>query len=58
MQKTGISVNSKKLGEFSQMLQERAKLLTEKIYAHAKCEFNINSSKQLSEVLFERLGFL
>ncbi len=56
MQKTGISVNSKKLGEFSQMLQERAKLLTEKIYAHAKCEFNINSSKQLSEVLFERLG--
>ena len=56
MQKTGISVNSKKLGEFSQMLQERANLLTEKIYAHAKCEFNINSSKQLSEVLFERLG--
>ena len=37
------------------MLQERA-TVNRKIYAHAKCEFNINSSKQLSEVLLKGLA--
>jgi DNA polymerase-1 len=55
MQRHGIAVDREKLAQFSQILQEKAELLTEKIYSYAGYRFNINSPKQLGEVLFERL---
>lgn len=56
MQIEGIAVDREKLAEFNDTLRERTEELTDKIYAAAGCEFNINSTKQLGEVLFEKLG--
>lgn len=56
MQITGFRVDSEKLKEFSNILLEKLDNLTKNIYKLAGCEFNINSPKQLGEVLFERLN--
>ena len=56
MQITGIAVDKEKLAEFNETLSERVEELTGEIYELAGCEFNINSTKQLGEVLFEKLG--
>ncbi|OQB14184.1 MAG: DNA polymerase I [Firmicutes bacterium ADurb.Bin193] len=55
MQKIGVAVDTQKLGEFSDMLGKRINELTAEIFAYADGEFNINSPKQLGEVLFEKL---
>lgn len=55
MEHEGIRVDAKALQEYSMMLGERVKELETKIYAEAKEEFNINSPKQLGEILFEKL---
>jgi DNA polymerase-1 len=56
MEKVGVKINKdffKKLGtEYHKELD----LLTNKIYKLADGEFNINSPKQLSEILFDKLG--
>lgn len=56
MQKQGILIDKDQLAEFSDYLKARIDSLTDSIYAHADCEFNINSPKQLGEILFEKLG--
>ena len=56
MQHIGCKADPALLREFGKMLDGRIAQLTEKIYADANGEFNINSPKQLGEVLFERLG--
>lgn len=56
MQQIGCKADPTLLREFGEMLDGRIAGLTEKIYADANGEFNINSPKQLGEVLFERLG--
>ena len=56
MEKQGIRVVPSKLSEYSSFLGENIKSLETKIYAKAGGEFNINSPKQLGEVLFEKLG--
>jgi DNA polymerase-1 len=55
MEKEGIRVNAEALKEYGEMLGTREKELEQAIYGEAKCEFNINSPKQLGEVLFEKL---
>lgn len=55
MEMTGFKLNSEGLSEFSQKLDKRLAVRKENIYAMADCEFNINSPKQLAEVLFEKL---
>ena len=55
MKRIGIAVDREKLAEFSQTLQHRINTLTEGIFSSADCEFNINSPKQLGEILFEKL---
>jgi DNA polymerase-1 len=55
MEQTGFKVDTKILGELSAKFEIRLKELTECIYLLAGGEFNINSTKQLGEVLFERL---
>ncbi|KKU32220.1 MAG: polymerase protein, partial [Candidatus Uhrbacteria bacterium GW2011_GWF2_46_218] len=55
MEKRGVLVNTKALGEFSKELQEELKGLTEKITKSAGETFNINSPLQLAEVLFDHL---
>ncbi len=56
MQIAGFAVDKESLFAFNNMLSERIESLTEEIYADAGCVFNINSTKQLGEVLFENLA--
>ncbi len=55
MQHTGVMVDRDALVEFGAQLKENISQLEEQIYGYAKKTFNINSPKQLGEVLFEGL---
>ena len=55
MEKEGIRVNPEKLKVYGDTLAGRIKELEQEIYRKAGCEFNINSPKQLGEILFERM---
>ena len=55
-EKNGFKINRKGIDEFGEALETLANELAESIYAAAGGKFNINSPKQLGEVLFERLG--
>lgn len=55
MEIEGIKIDSKMLKELSLELNERLTKLIEEIYDCAGSEFNINSPKQLRQVLFENL---
>ncbi|HHX24745.1 MAG TPA: DNA polymerase I [Thermoanaerobacterales bacterium] len=56
MESTGIKVNQQKLKELSDRFGEKLTKLTDEIYLQSGTEFNINSPKQLGEILFERLS--
>ena len=55
MEKTGIKLDVNFLESISKKINIRVKELEEGIYKLARIQFNINSSQQLSEVLFEKL---
>ena len=55
MQYTGIYIDKNELLEYGKTLQKRIEEITSKIYEIAGIEFNINSPKQLGEMLFEKL---
>ena len=55
MQWNGIYVDLKELDEYGEELKQRLEILTKEIYELCEEEFNINSTKQLGEVLFEKL---
>lgn len=55
MECTGIAINEKHLAEQGEALGHRLALLEQEIYIMAGMKFNINSPKQLGEVLFEQL---
>ncbi|MCX7857640.1 MAG: DNA polymerase I [Deltaproteobacteria bacterium] len=55
MEKTGVKVDKKKLLQFSQELGIRLKDISRRIYEISGQEFNINSSQQLSNILFNKL---
>ena len=55
MEWTGVSVDCEKLTAISSEFEEKLGELAEKIYAEAGERFNLNSPKQLSQVLFEKL---
>ena len=56
MELAGFQVNADGLRAYGEQLSTVAAELAERIYYHAGGEFNIQSPKQLGEVLFERLG--
>ena len=55
MQYTGIYADKNELISYGEDLKEKIKELTKEIYDLAEEEFNINSPKQLGEILFEKL---
>ena len=55
MELTGVKVDKDFLGKLSQEFEEKLKKLEKEIFEEAGCTFNINSPKQLGEVLFEKL---
>lgn len=56
MEKEGIMVRPAELKDYGEKLSVRIKELEEAICQQAGRQFNINSPKQLGEVLFEELG--
>ena len=56
MEREGVAVDRNTLVSFGQMLTERIAACEQAIFGYAGGEFNINSTKQLGEVLFERLN--
>ncbi len=55
MENAGIGVDCEFLQKLLQKANKTIELLTKEIYELAGSEFNINSTKQLSEILFEKL---
>ena len=55
MQYNGIYVEKDELIEYGKELQDKIQKLTEEIFELTGEEFNINSTKQLGEILFEKL---
>lgn len=56
MEKEGIAVRRDELQSYGDALTGRIRELEQSIHEKAGCEFNINSPKQLGEVLFEKMG--
>ncbi len=56
MELAGCRVDAKALAAFGELLAKRSGELEQSIYAMANHEFNINSPRQLGEVLFGELG--
>ena len=56
IEKTGFKIKPRGMREFSSALETLAGELAERIFMQAGHEFNLNSPKQLGEVLFEEMG--
>lgn len=56
MEWQGVQVDRDRLQSLGEELKVRLEELTEKIFELAGTEFNINSPKQLGEILFDKLG--
>ena len=55
MQWNGMYVDVNELDEYGNEIKQKIEKLTSEIYELCETEFNINSPKQLGEVLFEKL---
>ncbi|HEY8552104.1 MAG TPA: DNA polymerase I [Thermaerobacter sp.] len=56
MEEAGIAVDRRQLEELGRLFTRRSQELAEQIYELAGERFNINSTQQLGQILFERLG--
>lgn len=56
MEKNGIGIDLDFFNELKNRLENKIFVLSKEIYALAGSEFNINSTQQLSNILFEKLG--
>lgn len=56
MEQSGFKVDSDALKEASDVYKKRINAVTEEIMRLAGCTFNLNSPKQLGEILFDKLG--
>jgi DNA polymerase-1 len=55
MEMSGVSIDKEYLADLSKEMEKKLDKLTKKIYELAGEEFNINSPKQLSVILFEKM---
>ena len=56
MESRGFRIDVEGIADYGEELQATAEALRTRIYSMAGQEFNINSPKQLGEVLFEKMG--
>ena len=56
MECRGIAIDRQQLEQFGQMLAQRIDACEKLIYSYSEGAFNINSTKQLGELLFDKLG--
>ncbi len=55
MEISGVKIDQKFLSSMSEEIGDTLKSIIKKIYKHAGEEFNINSTQQLSKILFDKL---
>nr|MBQ8252871.1 DNA polymerase I [Lachnospiraceae bacterium] len=55
MEKEGVIVKKDELAQYGRLLEEKIVVLRQQIYDAVGEEFNINSPKQLGEILFEKM---
>ena len=55
MELNGVDIDIEKLNAIRSLFQAELDVLVKAIYHKTECEFNINSTKQVAEVLFDRL---
>lgn len=58
MENNGVRLDSKALKESSEVLTKELTNIEQEIYKLANSEFNINSSRQVGEILFDRLKII
>jgi len=56
METKGVCIDQKAFAHFLSEVEDRLNQLTRTIYEQAGCEFNLRSTQQLAEILFDRLG--
>ncbi|MEE3349261.1 MAG: DNA polymerase I [Candidatus Gastranaerophilaceae bacterium] len=56
MEYDGVSVDAEYLNDLSNSINENISELERKIYGIAGCNFNLNSPKQVGEILYDKLG--
>ena len=56
MENRGIAIDKEQLRQFGEMLSQRIADCETLIYSYSEEKFNINSTKQLGELLFDKLG--
>ena len=56
MEKEGVLIDKNQLEQFGNMLSKRIDECENLIFSYSEEPFNINSTKQLGELLFEKLG--
>ncbi|MBE6941664.1 MAG: DNA polymerase I [Ruminococcaceae bacterium] len=56
MEKAGVAIDRAQLEQFGAMLAQRIDECEKLIYGYSEGAFNINSTKQLGELLFDKLG--
>lgn len=56
MEKVGIAVDTGYLAKLGDELSDKLSDIEQEIYGHADEEFNINSPRQLADILFEKLS--
>ena len=56
MEKEGIAIDREQLDQFGDMLAQRIDACEKQIFAYSEEPFNISSTKQLGELLFDKLG--
>ena len=56
MERNGIKIDVKKLKKLSSIFLKRIFSIQKEIFKYSKFEFNIASTKQLGEVLFDKMG--
>jgi len=56
MEQQGIAIDREQLAQFGEMLSQRISDCERQIFSYSGAPFNINSTKQLGELLFEKLS--
>ena len=56
MEKAGVAIDRDRLVQFGEMLSQRISDCEALIFSYSEGAFNINSTKQLGELLFDKLG--
>jgi DNA polymerase-1 len=58
MEKVGVKIDKAHLGALSKKMHAEIEKLEKRMYEMAGVEFNINSPKQLGEILYDKLGLI